>query len=293
MNLRTPFRITTALVCATLLAIAGCSRQRDTSGTTIQIKGSDTMVNLSQAWAEDYMKMHPETSIAVTGGGSGTGISALLSNTCDIAEVSREMKGAEISLARQKGIEPRKIVVALDGLAVIVHPSNPVSHLTLSQIADIYTGEITSWSAVGGRNARIVLLSREVNSGTHVYFKEHVLRHGDANAKEEFTPEALLLPSSQAIADEAAQNPDAIGYYGMGYVSPGVKVIALATGTDAPSVLPSIATVRDGTYPISRPLIMYTKGEPAGLTKAFIEYVLSPAGQEVVKRIDFVPVIAQ
>jgi phosphate transport system substrate-binding protein len=292
MNLRTPFRITTALVCATLLAFAGCSRRSDTSGTTIQIKGSDTMVNLSQAWAEDYMKMHPGTSVAVTGGGSGTGISALLNNTCDIAEVSREMKDAEIALARQKGIDPRKIVVALDGLAVIVHPSNPVSHLTLSQIADIYTGKITSWSAVGGRNARIVLLSREVNSGTHVYFKEHVLRHGDVNAKEEFTPEALLLPSSQAIADEAAQNPDAIGYYGMGYVSPSVKVIALASGTDSPAVLPSIATVRDGTYPISRPLIMYTKGEPAGLTKAFIDYVLSPAGQEVVKRIDFVPVIA-
>jgi len=249
------------------------------------------MVNLTQAWAEEYMKLHPGITIAVTGGGSGTGIASLLNNTCDIAQVSREMKEREITLARKKGIEPKMIVVALDGLAVIVHPSNPVSELSMDQLADIYTGKVTSWAQVGGRDAAIVLLSREVNSGTHVYFKEHVLRHGVSGNKEEFTPQALLLPSSQAIADEAAQNPDAIGYYGMGYVSTGVKVLKVSRAAGEPGVLPEIITVQNQSYPISRPLIMYTKGEPVGLAKSFVEYLLSRDGQEIVKRIDFVPAV--
>lgn len=290
MSTRMPLQTIGAVVVVALLSLSGCGRKSASDATTLQIKGSDTMVNLSQAWAEDYMKRHPGVSIAVTGGGSGTGISSLLNGTCDIAEVSREMKETEIALARQKGIEPKKLIVALDGLAVIVHPSNPVSRLTLDQLAQIYTGKITSWAAVGGRNARIVLLSREVNSGTHVYFKEHVLRHGDATAKEEFTPEALLLPSSQAIADETAGNPDAIGYYGMGYISPNVKVVAIATEEKTAAITPTLATITDGSYPIARPLIMYTKGEPTGLTKAFVDFVLSPAGQEIVARIDFVPI---
>ncbi|MBP1691238.1 MAG: hypothetical protein H6Q32_590, partial [Bacteroidetes bacterium] len=272
---------------------SGCSRREPGSTTVLQIKGSDTMVNLTQAWAEEYMKSHPGITIAVTGGGSGTGIASLLNNTCDIAQVSREMKEREIVLARKKGIEPKMIIVALDGLAVIVHPSNPVSELSLNQLADIYTGKITSWAQVGGRDATIVLLSREVNSGTHVYFKEHVLRHGVSGSKEEFTPQALLLPSSQAIADEASQNPDAIGYYGMGYVSTGVKVLKLSRAAGEPGVLPEITTVQNQTYPISRPLIMYTKGEPVGLAKSFVDYMLSREGQEIVKRIDFVPAVMQ
>jgi phosphate transport system substrate-binding protein len=279
---------TTAILL--LLAFAGCGR-RDTGGkTALQIKGSDTMVNLTQAWAEEYMKTHPGISIAVTGGGSGTGISSLLNNTCDIAQVSREMKEAELTLARNKGLDPKMIIVALDGIAVIVHPSNPISELTIDQLADLYTGNITNWSQLGGRNAEVVLLSREVNSGTHVYFKEHVLRHGRVESKEEFTPEALLLPSSQAIADEAAQNPDAIGYYGMGYVSPGVKALKVAAAPGSVSVAPTLESVQSNAYPIARPLIMYTKGEPRDLAKEFLDYVHSPEGQEVVKRLDFVPV---
>jgi phosphate transport system substrate-binding protein len=285
--------LSSLLLVAAILAIlfSGCSRRESGSSTILQIKGSDTMVNLTQAWAEEYMKSHPGITIAVTGGGSGTGIASLLNNTCDIAQVSREMKEREIGLARKKGIEPKMIIVALDGLAVIVHPSNPVSELSLNQLADIYTGKITSWAQVGGRDATIVLLSREVNSGTHVYFKEHVLRHGVSGSKEEFTPQALLLPSSQAIADEASQNPDAIGYYGMGYVSTGVKVLKLSRAEGEPGVLPEITTVQNQSYPISRPLIMYTKGEPVGLAKSFVDYMLSREGQEIVKRIDFVPAV--
>jgi phosphate transport system substrate-binding protein len=287
---RLSVKIATTAILLTL-AFAGCGR-KDTAGkTTLQIKGSDTMVNLTQAWAEEFMKTHPGLSIAVTGGGSGTGISSLLNNTCDIAQVSREMKEGELTLARKKGIEPKMIVVALDGIAVIVHPDNPVSEITIDQLADVYTGKVKNWSQLGGHDAPIVLLSREVNSGTHVYFKEHVLRHGRTEGKEEFTPEALLLPSSQAIADEATQNTTAIGYYGMGYVSTVVKVLKVAASEGALYVSPTMESVQSNAYAIARPLIMYTKGEPKDLAKTFVDYVLSREGQEIVKRIDFVPVV--
>jgi phosphate transport system substrate-binding protein len=290
MTMHRSFTIAATATLILALAFAGCSRKGKDSPSVLQIKGSDTMVNLTQAWAEEYMKRNPGSSIAVTGGGSGTGISSLISNTCDIAQVSREMKDAEIQLARGKGIEPKKIVVALDGLAVVVHPSNPIASLTLDQLADIYTGKVTNWAQLGGTDAKIVLLSREVNSGTHVYFKEHVLRHGDAANKAEFSPEALLLPSSQAIADEATQNPNAIGYYGMGYISQKVKVVHVAKSATDPAVAPSIESVQSGAYPISRPLIMYTKGEATGLGKSFIDFVESKEGQDIVRRLDFVPI---
>ena len=248
------------------------------------------MVNLGQAWAEAYMKQNPGTSIAVTGGGSGTGISAMVNNTCDIAEVSREMKESEIELIASKGEAPKKIIVALDGLAVVVSPANKISELTIDQLADVFTGKIKNWKELGGRDAKIVLLSREVNSGTHVYFKEHVLRHGKADGKEEFAAEALLLSSSQAIADEVAQNQDAIGYYGMGYITTREKALKVAKDKNSPYEAPTMENVISGAYPISRPLLMYTKGDPKGLAKAFIDFVLSPAGQQVVKQLDFVPV---
>jgi phosphate transport system substrate-binding protein len=272
-----------------LLLLSGCAR-RSSDANSLQIKGSDTMVNLGQAWAEEYMKQSPGTSIAVTGGGSGTGITALINSTCDIAEVSREMKQSEIDLIASKGMAPKKIIVALDGLAVVVNPANKISELTLDQLAEIFSGRIKNWKEVGGRDAKIVLLSREVNSGTHVYFKEHVLRHGKSDGKEEFAAEALLLSSSQAIADEVSQNQDAIGYYGMGYITAKEKAIKVAKDKSSPSEAPTMENVMSGVYPISRPLLMYTKGEPQGLAKTFIDYVLSPAGQRIVKKLDFVPV---
>ncbi len=286
-----PFSLMVCTISAALLVLSGCSRQ-SSQQNTIQIKGSDTMVNLSQAWAEQFMKDHPGISVAVTGGGSGNGITSLISGTCNIAEVSREMKESEIKLARSKGVEPNRIVVALDGLAVIVHPANPVNALSMDQLAKMYMGEITNWEAVGGRPGRIVLLSREVNSGTHVYFKEHVLRHGMEDAKEEFAPEALLLPSSQAIVDEVTQNPSAIGYLGMGYVNNRVKTLKISLNSSSPAVDPTIEAVVKNTYPIARPLIMYTNGAPTGLTKQFLDFVLSPAGQEIVTKLDFVPMTA-
>lgn len=257
---------------------------------SIQIKGSDTMVNLGQAWAEEFAKRNPVVNIAVTGGGSGTGIASLINGTCDIAESSRAMKEKEINLAKAKGIEPVEHIVALDGIAVVVHPSNKVKDLTLDQLRDIFMGTIKNWSQVGGDNKQIVILSREVNSGTHLFFKEHVLRRGNEKGPEEFAPEALLMPSSQAIADEVEQNPNAIGYYGMGYISPGHKVIAVAKDTNSNYIEPTIEMVLSREYPISRPLFMYTKGNPEGIVKKFIDFVFSKDGQEIVRQIDFVPV---
>jgi len=275
---------TLVLFFSTTLAFAGKNEN------SIQIKGSDTMVNLGQAWAEKYMEENPSDFVAVTGGGSGTGFSSLISGTCDIAMSSRNIKDKEITLAKQKGTNPFEIKVALDGLAVVVNPKNPVNKLTMQQLADIFTGKISNWKDVGGVDQKIVILSREVNSGTHVYFKEHVLRRGDVNGKEEFAPNALLLSSSQAIADEVIGNPAAIGYYGMGYISSKQKAIAVAKDEKSEYESSNIENVLNGKYPISRPLFMYTNGEPQGLIKKFVDYALSKEGQDIVVKTDFVPV---
>lgn len=276
--------------CALAVLFLGSPAFAQTGKGSIQIKGSDTMVNLGQAWAEAFNKINPEVNVAVTGGGSGTGIAALIAGTADIAECSRTMKDKEIEKAKQNGITPIEFIVALDGLAVVVHPDNPVSKLTTDELSDIFTGKIINWKQLGGQDLPIVILSREVNSGTHVYFKEHVLRRGSEKGSEEFSPMALLMPSSQAIADEVSQNPNAIGYYGMGYISPAQKAIAVAKDKNSPYVEPKIENVKSGKYPISRPLLMYTKGEPQGAVKEFIDFSLSPEGQEIVVKTDFVSV---
>lgn len=275
-----------ALLGFLLTVTASAAKEKN----SIQVKGSDTMVNLGQAWAEKYMENNPAEFVAVTGGGSGTGISSLISGTCDIAMSSRNIKEKEIALAKQKGIEPYEIKVALDGLAVVVNPANPVNKLTLGQLAGIFTGKIANWKEVGGKDSKIVILSREVNSGTHVYFKEHVLRKNDPNSKEEFAPAALLLASSQAIADEVAGNPAAIGYYGMGYISPKQKPVFVAKDEKSEYIPPVIENVLGGAYPISRPLFVYTNGAPQGLVKKFIDFALSGEGQEIVLKTDFVPI---
>jgi phosphate transport system substrate-binding protein len=257
---------------------------------SIQIKGSDTMVNLGQAWAEKYMEKNSGVFVAVTGGGSGTGFSSLISGTCDVAMSSRNIKEKEIVLAKQKGINPYEIKVALDGLAIVVNPKNPVNKLTIEQLAKIFTGKINNWKELGGQDQKIVILSREVNSGTHVYFKEHVLRNNDPDSKEEFAPGALLLSSSQAIADEVAGNTSAIGYYGMGYISVKQKPILVAKDVKSEYESPTIENVINGKYPVSRPLFLYTNGQPQGLVKLFIDYALSKDGQEVVLKTDFVPI---
>lgn len=258
--------------------------------SSIQIKGSDTMVNINQALAESFMSKDTKAFIAVTGGGSGTGIASLLNGTCDIAASSRNMKDKEIKQAEAAGITPKEYTVAFDGLAVVVHPSNPVSKLTVDELADIFTGKTTKWKEVGGNNKSIVILSREVNSGTHVYFKEHVLRKGNEKGPEEFAPSALLMASSQAIADEVANNPDAIGYYGIGYVSCRQKCVAVAKDKSSLYVEPTVDNVINGTYPITRPLFFYISDKHKSLVSKFVDFALSEEGQKIVLETDFIPI---
>jgi phosphate transport system substrate-binding protein len=282
------------LVSSLLAACRSANAQAPSAETNpqraIQNKGSDTMVNLALAWAETYREVNPDLLIAVTGGGSGTGIAALINGTVDIANASRQMKEDEIAEAQANGIEPVEFIVAIDALAVAVHPSNPVSQLTIDQLADIFTGRITNWQAVGGNDAPIVLLSRESNSGTHVYFLEEVVRKGDSENKDIFAPQTLLMPSSVGITSELRRNPNAIGYDGLGYVDPAhEKLIAITTDPNLPYVLPSVATGMDGSYPIARPLYMYTAGQPTAATAEYLDWIQGAEGQQIVAELGFVP----
>jgi len=280
-----------AIAAASLSACAppSPSGQPPAAVYSIQNVGSDTIVNLALAWAETYQGEHPDVRIAVTGGGSGTGIAALINGTVDIANASRQIKKEEVDRAQANHIAPVEHTVARDAIAVIVHPSNPVERLTLEQISDIYTGKITNWKQVGGENRPIVLLSRESNSGTHVFFLEQVIRLGDPKSTALFAPDTLLLPSSEGITAEARQNPNAIGYDGLGYVTPEVKVLAVGRKPEGPFVLPSIESVNSNAYPIARDLYMYTAGKPAGQIEKYLDWIASPAGQEIVAQLGFVP----
>jgi len=260
----------------TAIGTPACARRGASNAPkyqSLQIKGSDTMVNLGQAWAEAFNKLHPEINVAVTGGGSGTGIAALMNGTCEIAESSRSLDQKEIKQAEESGFTLHETVVALDGIIVVVHPANPVDHLTMAQLREIFMGEIRRWRLLGGPDRPIVLLSREVNSGTHIFFKEHVLRRGKSKGPEEFAPSALMMPSSYAIAEETAHNENTIGYYGLGYISPRQKVLAVAKDEHSPAVAPTIETVRANTYPISRPLFLTTRGNPEGIVRDFLDFV--------------------
>jgi phosphate transport system substrate-binding protein len=255
----------------------------------IENKGSDTIVNLALAWAERYQAEHPEVRISVTGGGSGTGIASLINGTVDIANASRQIKEEEIAGAQANGVEPVEHIIARDAIAVIVNPENPVSQLTLKQISDIYSGKIKNWSELGGDDRPIVRLSRETNSGTHVYFLETVLRMGNSEDTTLFSTDTLLLPSSEGIIAEVRQNPNAIGYDGLGYVPDDLKMIAIAEKEGGAYVLPSIPTVNDKTYPIARDLYMYTDGEPTGIIKDYLDWILDSEAQEIVAELGFVP----
>jgi phosphate transport system substrate-binding protein len=257
----------------------------------IENKGSDTIVNLALAWAERYQNEHADVRISVTGGGSGTGIAALINGTVDIANASRRIKTEELDEARANGVDPVEHIIARDAIAVIVNPENPVSELTLQQISDMYSGKLVNWSQVGGEDRPIVRLSRETNSGTHVYFLETVLRLGSKEDKTLFSTNTLLLPSSEGIISEVRQNPNAIGYDGLGYVPKDLKMIAIAKEDGAPYVLPSIATVNDKSYPIARDLYMYTNGEPAGIIREYLDWILSEEAQQIVVNLGFVPAL--
>ena len=245
------------------------------------------MVHLVSSWTEEFMKAHAEADISVTGGGSGTGIAALLNGTTDICAASRGMKEKERKLAEKNKISPVEIPVARDGIALIVHPENPVNSLTIDQLRLIYTGKVTNWKEVGGSDTPILLLSRESSSGTFVFFQEHVLN------KEDFSPSARLLPGTSALVQAVAADRGAIAYVGLGFAAEAkgkAKTLGVqASGQDSP-VVPSEATVRSGAYGVSRPLFFYTNGTPKDTAKQFIDFCLSPAGQKIVRETGYVPV---
>lgn len=277
--------ITTGLLAG--LFLVGCGKKTKAEALpSITIKGSDTMLHLSSHWAEDYMGAHPGVNIAVTGGGSGTGLAALLNGTTDICIASRKIKPKEISLAEGKGMTIKEIVTARDGIAVIINPNNPVTILTIEQIGKIYTGAYTNWAQVGGPDMPVVVLSRESSSGTYVFFQERVLN------KKDYTRDALLLPSTSAIIVSVEQDRGAIGYVGLGYAleaGDGIKMVSVKDG-GKPAVRPSILAVQRGDYAIARPLQFYINGEPTDIMSQFIQFVLSDKGQEIVLETGYVPI---
>ncbi len=274
-----------AILFLAALFIAGCGERRE----VIEIKGSNTMLQLGQAWAEDYMSKS-DANLTVSGEGSGVGIAAMINGTTDIAQSSREINAEEIERAKAKGVNPVQFIVAWDGLAIIVNPKNPVKKLTMDQLRSIYLGNIKNWKAVGGPDEEIVLHTRDTASGTHQYFKEHILRKGDSKGKEEFPRTAIVDTSSQAAVQSVAQDIGGIAYVGLGYINTKVAPVAIAESEGEGYVLPSVEAVMDRTYPISRPLYFNTNGEPTGKIKSYVDYVLSDDGQRVVMREDFVPV---
>lgn len=255
----------------------------------ITIKGSDTMVNLGQAWAESFMADRPDVLIAVTGGGSGTGIAALISNTTSIAQSSRKMTEKEFEQARAGGHEIKEIPTAIDALVVVVHPSNSVKELTIDQLSGIFSGKITNWKEVGGIDKAILVLSRERNSGTHVFFLEEVVRRGNPKGPEEFAPSVLMMSSSQAIVQEVSDNAAAISYFGHGYLAPSTRSIAIAKKAGDPFVSPSIEAALDGSYALSRPLYFYIPESRESELKEFLTFVLSEKGQAIVSEMGFIP----
>ena len=261
--------------------------------TTIRVEGSDTMVNLAQAWAEEYSKLHPEISVQVSGGGSGVGIASLTEGVTDLANSSRKLQEREMERARKfSGKEPVEFIVALDALAVYVHPKNPLETITIPQLADIYGegGETTKWSQLGVNvpgceSSEIIRISRQNNSGTYHYFREAVLGN-----QRDYKLGSTDLSGSKDVVALVSSTPCAIGYSGMGYRTDDVKALKVAATASAEGVAPGVASVKDGSYPIARPLWIYTLGEPQGAVKDYLDWMQSPAGQQVVLDLGYVPV---
>jgi phosphate transport system substrate-binding protein len=252
------------------------------AANSITIKGSDTMVRLGQRWAEEYMKAHPDQILQVSGGGSGTGIAALLNGTTDICEASRDMKQQEYDDAKAKGINPYRVAMALDGIAVFINDVNPVKELSLAQLKGIYTGSITNWKEVGGPSHTIILYGRENSSGTYAYFKEFVLKN------EDYAEQTQTLPGTAAVVNAVAKDKYGIGYGGMAW-GKGVKYAAVKKDDTSKAIEPTIETVTSGTYPISRELYWFTNGIPSGTIKNLLNWALSPDGQKIAEDTDYVP----
>ena len=263
------------------------------SAGNLTVKGSDTMVLLAQRWAEKYMETNKDVAIQVTGGGSGTGIAALLNKTTDIANSSRPIKAAEKKSAREAGIDAEEIKVAMDALTVVVHKDNPVHSLTMNQVKAIYTGAINNWKDLGGPTKAIVRYSRESNSGTYVFFKEHVLGNQD------YAADCQNMPGTAAVATAVTNDPAGIGFGGVAYFlnQSSVKVLQIKKDKDSPAITPlsadlkslDFAVVYSGEYPIARYLFCYTAGKPKDALAAYLDWVVGPAGQKIAEELGYIP----
>ena len=272
------------LVVASATLLLGACTRSNAEGRMIQVLGSNTLLEVGRAWAEAYSKLHPEVNLSVNGGGSGKGIAAIIDGTVDFANSSRKMEPAEIEKARAKGHDPVEHHVGYDGIAMFVHKDNPVASLTMEQLKQIYleNGSITKWSQVGvklpaGTNDDIVVVSRDAASGTFEYFRDDVLGGKTAN----FRNEKREMTSPTEIIDLVSKTKNAIGYSGLASARADVRAVPIARKDGDQPVMPSIDTVLDKTYPISRPLFMYSIGEVKGPAKDYLDWILSDAGQKV------------
>ena len=257
----------------------------------ITVKGSDTMVILAQRWAETYMKKNPAVTIQVTGGGSGTGIAALINKTTNLANASRPIKAEEIAKAGANGVDPGEYKVAMDALAVVVNKDNAVKELSMSQLNGIYRGDINDWSEVGGTPAKIIRYCRESNSGTYVFWKEHVLQNGD------YAADCQTMPGTSAVAEAVSRDKKGIGYGGVAYFAaiPALRVLPIKKTDSTPAVAalrngkPDNEAVWSGEYPIARWLYMYTTGKSSPEERAYLDWIMGPEGQQVVADVEYVP----
>ena len=277
------------------VALGGCGRPSGPAGRegraqTIRMIGSTTVLPLGERWQEEFNKRHPEVDIAVSGGGSGTGVKALISGTAEIAMSSRDIKEAEVEQARAAGVTLVEHTVAYDGIAVIVNPANPLKDISLQQLSDIYAGVVRNWSAlrVSGLG-EIQLISRDSASGTYEVFKEIVVTLEGSEKSRDYAPEALKQTSNQAILTLVSRTKGAIGYVGLGYVDGSVTLLPVSAGKEGEAVFPAAEAVRDGSYPIARKLHLYTNGDPSGPTKEFLDWIKGNEGQAIVGELGFVP----
>lgn len=280
--------ITKVAVCVAgaMLLACGTVTAADMNSYLV-IKGSDTMVHLVTNWAEVYMNQNPNADVAVTGGGSGTGIAALINGTTDICAASREIKDKEKELARKRGVEAKEVIVARDGIAVVVNPKNSIKEIGMQNLAQIFTGATTRWNQLDGSDDEILVFSRESSSGTYVFFQEHVLKNKD------YTPKAKLMPATSAIIESVSSDKGAIGYVGLGYaIAAGdkVKILAIKVDANSPAVMPSDQTVINGSYPVARPLYLYVSNKASQNATAFVDFCLSDAGQAIVRESGYVAV---
>jgi phosphate transport system substrate-binding protein len=288
--------IRTVLTISTLLFMLGCRKsgnKQENEITTIQMKGSDTMVNVAQAWAEEYKNVEPSVEIEVSGGGSGVGISALSKGTIQIATASRNMKQHEIQLVKQNtGKDPVEFVLGFDALAIFVHKDNPINQISLDQLAQIYAenGSITRWSQLGitipgQKNDKIVRISRQSSSGTYDFFREAVLH------KQDFKLGSLDMNGSKEVVELVGRTKTAIGYSGMGYASKEVKMLNISVGENKPPIAPTIENAQNRSYPLARSLLIYTLGHPEGAVKKYIDWMMSIAGQQILITSGYVPLL--